>query len=331
MRCAMLLSITVVALLAATAMAAPSLKVTKPPVWPRDDAPTGPCHDPYAEQGQWCEDGVRPYEYYDNTYGDGGSLPGSKAIYGKVTQRTLSETNKITAFTIRATIRNPMSDPNGSWRSGFNSHYPESLTTDQYYVGTLYDTVLTASFAVRGEPNSFMLPDWWESPYTQVTPYIYATNEDQGAWYCWCPDMAYDPNGDYFVPTWNFGDIPRGQYVTRDLTFAVAGEGLPSTDHRYAAIMHSYYGPDPDPNGVSDILLNRSTSLKISDWLDDLTWDEGIAYPYDTSDPVWSNYAYAYLYDPERNSDVSVFHNIPEPASIGLLGLGVLAIIRRRK
>ncbi len=53
-------------------------------------------------------------------------------------------------------------------------------------------------------------------------------------WYCWTDDPnAPDPAGDYWVPTYDFGDIEVGQSVTRQLAFglyapedpAVAGLG----------------------------------------------------------------------------------------------------------
>jgi hypothetical protein len=326
-----------VALSAATAIAAPSHLVTKPPVGPPPtDAPTGPTQDPWALQGQWCQDGVRTHEFYDNKYLDGGNLgtpgvPGStKAIYGKVTDITWNA-GKITAFTITATISNPNTDPSGEWAAGGNDHYPEYLWYDgNYYRGTLYDTVLTASFACRLDPSSGqpMIPGSWTGPYTDVNPKIYAVSEDMGAWYCWNPEAGdpYLPAGNYFVPAWNFGDIEPGQSVTKDLDFGVRGTGLPSSDPRYDAIMHSYQSAPGD----GDIFLNRTTSLKISDWMDQLCVDEGIAYPTDTGAPITDPNGYV-LYDPGRNSDVSVFHNIPEPLSLVLLAVGGIGLIRRRR
>lgn len=322
---------------AATAMAAPSHLVTKPPVGPPPtDAPTGPTQDPWAEQGQWCQDGVRSHEFYDNKYLDGGSpeaggVPGStKVIYGKVTDVTWNA-GKITAFTIAATINNPDADPSGEWRNGGNDHYPEYLPYDgNYYRGTLYDTVLTAGFAVRLDPNTSlpMVPSSWTSPYTNVLTKIYAISEDMGAWYCWNPEAGepYVPAGDYFVPAWDFGDIEPGQSVTKDLDFGVRSTGLSESDPRYDAIMHSYQSQE----GEGDIFLNRTTSLKISDWIEDLCVDEGTAYPTDTWAPITDPNGYV-LYDPGRNSDVSVFHNVPEPGTLLLLAVGGAGLIRRKQ
>jgi hypothetical protein len=61
--------------------------------------------------------------------------------------------------------------------------------------------------------------------------------------------------------------------------------------------------------------MNRTTSLKISDWLDMLALDPGTPYP------VPANVS----------SDVSVFFNIPEPTSLALLSLSGLALLRRRR
>ena len=103
--------------------------------------------------------------------------------------------------------------------------------------------------------------------------------------------------GDFYVPTWDFGDIARGQSVTRTLSFIVDGAGLDPADPRAELLVN----PDRP-----DLLANRTTSLKISTWIDNLTADTGIAYPQ----------------DPLRGSDASVFHNIPEPTMMVLLGLG---------
>jgi len=130
------------------------------------------------------------------------------------------------------------------------------------------------------------------------------------AWKQSTPDnpVGLGPAGNYYVPTWDFGDIPVGGSSTRVLRFGVAGAITPN-DPRYGAIMGSFQAPA----GQGDVFLNRTTDLKIGDWLDELTRDSGVPYPTD-----W----------PLRGGNVSVFHNIPEPASLVLLAIG--ALLRRR-
>ena len=96
--------------------------------------------------------------------------------------------------------------------------------------------------------------------------------------------------------------------MSRILDFAVDGVGLDPSDPRYVALVES------QATGL-DLLMNRSTSLKVSDWLDTLALDPGTPYPVPAS----------------LSSDVSVFFNVPEPASLALLALGGLALRRRRR
>jgi len=163
------------------------------------------------------------------------------------------------------------------------------LSTTLQQTGTLYNVILTADFAISA-------PDHWPEPFTD--PYldvpenmrILSTNHTHEAWYCWTPD---NPNqlsdGSYYVPGWSFGNIPPGQSATRLLSFIIEDQtpqgGIAQGDPRYDAIMNS------DSSG-SDILANRSLSLKISQWQDMLARDDGTAYP----EP---GYAFG---------DVSVFH-----------------------
>jgi hypothetical protein len=69
---------------------------------------------------------------------------------------------------------------------------------------------------------------------------------------------------------------------------------------------------DSEIEGI-DVLLNRTTSLKISTWLDDLSRDLCIPYP---------------EAEPFRGSDCSVFHNIPEPA-VSFLGMLCMLLVKR--
>jgi hypothetical protein len=315
--------ITAVASLCLTTyvLAAPSLPVTKPPILPVPSW-TGPLNDPHALQGQWFgqygdEYGheVRSHEFHDNvTEFGGGDLPDPlafdsyRAIYGKVTNVVQSPgTGNITAFTVRARITNdtPALTP---WLEGTNSH-EEWAPSRQQYVGTLYETKLTAEFALS---DLMAVPAAWVAPYRQGRlPFIYATNEDTQAWYCWTPGTQ-QPSGNFYVPTWDFGNIPMGMFIERDLQFAVAGAGLAAGDPRYGNIMMSRLGSW----GEGDVFFNRTTDLKIGDWLDDFETFDGAGYPYPEI--------------PLRGGNVSVFHNVPEPATLGLLLLGGLMLLRRR-
>lgn len=116
------------------------------------------------------------------------------------------------------------------------------------------------------------------------------------------------PSGDYLVPTWDFGNIPVGQTVTRLLSFDIRDAlgnpvGLPNTDPRWESIYESELDK-------VDLLLNRTTSLKISDWLDTLAVDTGLPYPV----------------SPDTSSDVSVFF-VPEPSTVILLLAGALCLV----
>jgi hypothetical protein len=256
-----------------------------------------------------------PYEFYDNVIGSGGgdipdpqAMDSWKAIYGKVTNVTM-QGNNITAFTIKARITNDDAWVVGPWAPGTNSH-GESLETTPAYQCNLNQPRLTASFALSALGN---VPSSWTGPYQQgQLPYIVAANEDMTAWYCWTPNNPEPekaPWGNYFVPTWVFDTIPHGEFRERDLNFTVAGGGLTPADPRAVVIQDSYLAAWGD----GDVFVNRTTSLKISNWLDSLVADTGVPYPN----------------DPMLGSDVSVF--FPEPGTLALLGLGTAALLRRRR
>lgn len=294
--------------------AAVSLEITKPPV---AGPPTGPVQDPIAAQGQWFLDPtaapgqqatVRPYEFHDNPIGAGGGNMSTRAIEGIVSSLTLDPSNNITAFTVSASITNDTTTWEGMWPNGTNSHNEQQYASLPY-VGTLYDTLLTIEFALA----DINLQPQWIAPYRQIQPEIVATNEDMTAWYCY--DAVYDPGnpGNYYVPAWDFGDIAPNQTVTKSLTFTVNGAISPA-DPRYNPLLQSFNDQS------SDILLNRTTSLKISTWVDGIGIDNGMLYP---PSPVEEEVL--------RFSNASVFH-VPEPGTGSMIGLlGVLALLRRRR
>jgi hypothetical protein len=300
---------------ASLVFAAPSLQITKPPVSPNPSW-TGPIQDPHAIAGQWFLDqtGIeqwRSHEFHDNVAPQGGGgLASFHAIWGRAFDVITDVQGNITSFDILATITNdvPAFEP---WLDGGNSHHeirPFFDVADQY-LGPLLDTKLTVEFAfsfIAGPPP---INDWPMGPYRDhEPPHIVATNEDQLAWYCWCPTndiQELTPPGAYYVPTWDFGNIPPGAAASRVLMF-VCIPPIPPGDPRFFVIIESL-------ETGADILLNRTTSLKVSTWLDDLSLDMGLPYP---------------EMDPLRGSDCSVFHNIPEPS---LVGFGLLCALLLKK
>jgi hypothetical protein len=142
-----------------------------------------------------------------------------------------------------------------------------------------------------------------------VEPRIIAEEPDELGWYCWNPE---DPDqgrpGSYLVPTYDFGDIKPGETVGRILNSKIDGGGIGSADPRFEAILSG-----------EDIFMNRTTSLKISNWVEWVGIDNGMPYPADT------------MARPLLNSTVSVFHVIPEPTLLGLAAMGLgLVLLRRR-
>jgi hypothetical protein len=299
--------------IAGPASAAVSLSITRPPVF--GVANVGPLNDPDATQGQWFENnGSRPHEFFDNVAGDGGGTSNSNAIMGYVSSITYSGAN-IVGFSVSTTITNDTGTETGTWACGVNSH-AEGIQCPLPYQGTLGATMLTAEFALA---SLSLVPPAWTGPYFTVsTPAIVATNEDDTAWYCF-NSLADPPQnvGNYYVPAWSFGDIPQNASATRTLDFIIGDGtiGMDNTDPRFAVIVDSF-GADHGL-GQGDIFANRTTSLKISDWVDPLFADDGSPYIGVLS---------------QSHSNVSVFA-IPEPSASGLLGLllSFVALSRRRR
>ena len=303
------------------AFTGPALPVTKPPVTPLNW--TGPASDPLALQCQWFSypdkrEVVCTNEFYDNIVSAGGGYADTHAIDGYVISVLFDANGNLTNFCILATIYNDTGATLKSWADGSNRH-GETL---QYQMPqtpvTMQDTRLAAEFAIR---DVNWLPRQFTGPYRLSTPFIEAINEDLSAWYCWYPDMPDPPPdfqpGNYYVPAWDFGTIPPGQSATRQLCFDIPA-GLPPTDPRLAAILNSF-------QTQADILLNRTTSLKISTWIDDPALDTGVAYP----DP-----------EPLRGSDASVFFNLGtepppdpckwvQPPDLGETGMDVECTVMR--
>ncbi len=281
-------------------LAAPSLPVTKVPVTPNTSF-TGPTNDAHAVMGQWFTNIVtskleyRTHEFYDNTSGSGGGSSGHLAIYGYVTNIVYDETSpldphRISSFYVVTTICNDTPATN-EWSSGTNSHN-EALSTSAQYTNTLRRVILTADFAIYGQNMENF--DGFGYPYRNSfgSTYIKTTGHDYEGWYCWNPnDPSHEIHGNFSVPGWDFGDIAPEQTSTKWLHFVVCdpygGVGasfIGSDDPRYKAIVSSTNG--------SDIFINRSLSLKISEWISDPALDEGDG--------------------AATNSNVSVFHDTDE-------------------
>jgi hypothetical protein len=270
--------------------AAPSLPVTKAPVTPNTSF-TGPTNDAHAVMGQWVMNvdtskrEYRTHEFYDNISGSGGGSAGHLAIYGVVTNIGYDENipvdPPIISFKVIATVSND-TPASPAWSSGLNSH-GEGVSTSQQYSNTLRNVILTADFAYEGTSIPTVEP-----PYQNITsPYITATNHDFLTWYCWNENTNVNQHGDFHVPGWNFGDIAPGAKSTKTLHFIVTTDGfsptgIPIGSQRYIAIKES------ETSGA-DIFINRSLSLKISEWISDPALDEGDG--------------------AATNSNVSVFHN----------------------
>ena len=320
----LLFTILILFLTVQFSFAAPSLTIIKPPVTPGISwtgpgiplPPLAPGGDPHAELGQWfvSRDGSayekRTHEFYDNVDPNfGGGYASFFAIYGYVSAVIGGGGGPILGFDITATISNdiPALSP---WLAGANSHGEQRAfisIEDQKFVGALLDVKLTAEFSI--DP-AIPFPMPFLPPYFDPFPdYIEAVNHDQLAWYCWTAENLEDliPWGDFHVPTWDFGDIAQGGSKTRVMSFQIP-PGLQPGDPRYAVIESSFATHD-------DIFLNRTTSLKISEWIEDLVGDTGVPYPD----------------NPNTSSDVSVFHNIPEPGIFAGIMLILLGLYRRIK
>ena len=211
------LACAAIALISTVAGAAPSLDIQKPPVGPVPSW-TGPWFDPDATRGQWFIDRSgtqvwRTHEFHDNAGGSGGGPMGTLAIEGRATNVVYlaGPGTDIVSFDICVWIRNDLPGE-GPWEAGGNRH-GESLAMTSNYSGCMYGVKLTTSFAI----DAFAPPPYPAAgPYIDRRRYIVAINHDGLAWYCWTRDNP-DPNkvpwGDYYVPTWDVGDIPVGGEV----------------------------------------------------------------------------------------------------------------------
>jgi hypothetical protein len=207
------------------AFASPALPVTKPPVQPAISW-TGPIQDPHAIQGQWfkdlttMEEHAKPYEFHDNVTGHGGSAAKSfLAIEGYVGNLVYDAFGNITNFGIRATITNDDTDIVGPWQEAQPGNLHGEWAYDrQPYMCDMYQVKLTVEFADDGIQGNYLAG----GPYLPEQN-IYALNYDELGWYCWTPNnpAGLAPAGNYWVPTYDFGDIMHWDSATRDLGFGL--------------------------------------------------------------------------------------------------------------
>lgn len=268
-----------VILLGIGCVAAPSLPVTKPPSTPAVSY-TGPLSaDSHAVMGQWFQSVTnenllyyRTHEFYDNMPAHGGGSMGHLAIEGRVTNIVYSADlfNPILSFEIRATIVNDGSPTNsGTWAAGANS-LDEQRQGELAYSNTLYEAILTVNFATAGTFPSLLS---YAPP-----PYIAAVNHDFAAWYGWNFDKNKDGGfGGFCVPAWNLGTLLPGQSTNITLIFVVQNDyneasQIDFMDRRYSTLVESSISG-------TDIFINRTTSLKINEWIRDPSPDDASAYP----------------------------------------------------
>ncbi|VGO19297.1 GEVED domain-containing protein [Pontiella sulfatireligans] len=295
------LLIAALSIAAVSLQAAPSLPITEPPI--TSTYLDGPPVDPGSTNGQWFIDlegneEYRPYEFHDNRLDFAGGAREVDAIYGYVIYGSLQYStgaagvygDPIIGFKMEATVFNDTPSSIGDDSLSSNQHGESRPAGTDRYVGTLEDAKLSAEFAIA-DINT--LPAVFAGPYLvpQYPSWIIADNEDQLGWYCWNPQetQGIGGAGDYYVPTWDFGDINIGQSVSRTLSFSI-DPPMDSSDPRYGTI----YASEQDG---TDLFANRTTSLKISTWIESLAGDNWMPYPE----------------EPLRGSDVSVFHNEEPP------------------
>jgi len=250
----------------------------------------------------------RTHEFYDNQTGNGGGSASTNAITGNILANSLTFDGGglVTGFTIHTTITNDL-PPQGPWLDGANSH-GETLSTPFSSVSDLYNAKLTTEFADDGIRGNFPTSG---APNFGPESNIFAKNYDELAWY------SNTNTGKFQVPTWDFGNILLGQSVSRDLRF-----GLYNPVSR-ATIQFLI--------GAGDIFMNRTTDLKIGDYFENGPGNvdaagiryQGLAVDDESAYPNTLN----------RSGNVSVFVDVPEPASLALMiaGLAGLATTHRRK
>jgi hypothetical protein len=325
----------------------------------------GPTINPDGSHGQYFLDSLgrpqlRTHEFYDDPFdNDASFIPlRIKDLWGQVIGMNVvdrSGVNHVTDFTLRVSITNYF-DPGGQpfAHSGITQLNERNSNLALLQNRTMQEVLLTTEFARLpgnrpvqinvGTDESFYnenLVDAGEALSTGPTsPQIIAQNADARAWYGITPGSSRSPTvGNYIVPTFNFGDILPGETATRDINFSVEALGIPDGEQRYEALEASFlfwrynlpvsdplYIAPPDPltaamqKNFADVLYAHSSDLKVGNYLDTLQThltQRNNAINFQGLIPI---------------GNASVFYNIPEPATLGLLcGVAVMSLRRRRR
>lgn len=249
-------------------------------------------------------------EFYDNAAGE--SIPsypwgGPKswhAVGAVVTDVQVDPTGAITGFAVRAWVCNDLYDCDEYlWGAdGQNDHAQVAWEVGRQVAEGMRDVRLTASFADDGIPGN--LPD---KPPFGPEANIYGIDHELLAWYSYYQgELPPSPVGDagYWVPTWQFtgssavsctGGTPDvilpGETHSRTMVFGLH-RPISVGEPDYDTIMRSWQ------EGL-ELFLNRTRSLKVSNYPDTLSADPGAPFP---------------EYPPVFDSDVSVFYD-PEPTN----------------
>lgn len=316
-------SVLAVLAVSGTANASPSLDIRTPPVV-QFGGPSGPAIDPTSTQGQWFLNNngleeVRPYEFHDNITGSGGGPNNSDAIYGRLLQvNFVPGTNVLAGYRIRASITNNTPNIQGNWARERNRHQEMIFQDNAPYVGTMFDVKLTSHWSDDGILGNFLpsaanIASSTPAPGGTGDANTIAVNYDSLGWYSYA-NTAPTGGGSYQVPAWDFGNIAVGQTVTRDLDFTM------STPFNLNAAQFGFIQQLLSTG--QDLFINRTRDIKIGQYIQDdpiffgIT-DTGAAYPFGGVNNPFGN--------------VSVFHNVPSPGALALLGLGGLVAGRRRR
>ncbi len=311
-----------VLVLAAGALASPGLDVRSQGAGPitAGNAPAGPSNDSTTQQGQWFLNNnglavASSHEFHDNIDGSGGGPPNHLAIQGTFVNYVMAGPN-IIGYRMNVSITNNTNLVNGPWASQPNLHGENRVVPTTPYVGTMYDVRFSSHWSDDGVIGNFNAGGPNLASNNPGTTFgesnSFAIGYDALAWYSHTqaggiPGTTNQwPQGQFQVPTWDFGTIAVGQTVTRTLTFGL-----------YNAVSNAAVPPASFFQG-QDFLIARSDDIRIASYFQDDPVLNGIfdrlqPYPPGSFNPNNSQYG---------NS--SVFFSVPTPGAGGLLALGAV-------